>query len=451
MATKVWSNPNVLSFSRALPDFSTGRCTPREFLEKCVEVIVARDRQVKAFVTLSLDVARKQADAATRRYKSGRPLSRVDGCPVGVKDIITTAEMPTRMNSRVLNWRAGDDAACIAALRRGGAVIIGKTVTTEFAIGRSGPTTNPFDHRRTPGGSSSGSAAAVGCGMVPVALGTQTQGSLLRPASYCGAVGFKPTIGALHTGGIHPLSTTCDHLGVIAGTLADVWRIAFQISVGIPSPRSHLLSAAGPEPPTARKPRKLIRLYTRGWKETDSNTKQAFNEVLMAVKSQDVEITSRDNNPDIANLEDELDRGVDGALSIVAYEMKWPYEGYIARFGKRIGPRIHELIERARQMSPSDYKSLLVSRKRMQDLIRKCSAGCEGFITLAASGPAIPGLAYTGSRTFLTYGSWLGLPAFTLPLMQVNALPVGIQLLGVSGADISLYGIADWMMRELNG
>jgi Asp-tRNA(Asn)/Glu-tRNA(Gln) amidotransferase A subunit family amidase len=115
-------------------------------------------------------------------------------------------------------------------------VILGKTVTTEFAISYSGPTTNPFDSTRTPGGSSSGTAAAVGAGMMPVGLGTQTGGSTLRPASYCGAVGFKPTIGALHTGGIHPLSSTCDHLGVIGGSLGDVWRIASQISLGVGSP-----------------------------------------------------------------------------------------------------------------------------------------------------------------------------------------------------------------------
>jgi Asp-tRNA(Asn)/Glu-tRNA(Gln) amidotransferase A subunit family amidase len=128
----------------------------------------------------------------------------VDGCPVGIKDIMATQDMPTQMNSPAFKgWQSGQDAACVHALRHSGAVIFGKTVTTEFAIGYSGPTTNPFDPERTPGGSSSGSAAGVGAGMMPVALGTQTQGSTLRPASYCGAVGFKPTIGALNTAG-HP-------------------------------------------------------------------------------------------------------------------------------------------------------------------------------------------------------------------------------------------------------
>lgn len=448
---KAWRNPNVLSFSQALPDFATGRSTPRELLEHCVQVIAARDKNVKAFVTLNLAAARKSADAATRRYKSGKPLSPVDGCPVAVKDIIATAEMPTQMNSPIFKGcRSGHDAACVAALRQGGAVIIGKTVTTEFAIGRSGPTTNPFDPKRTPGGSSSGSAAAVGCGMVPVALGTQTQGSLLRPASYCGAVGFKPTIGTLHTGGIHPLSATCDHLGVIAGTLEDAWRTASQISLGVGSPGHHFLSAAGPELPVPQKPRKLIRLYTRGWIEVDSDTREAFNEVLADLQSRGVEIASRDNNLDIANLEEQLDGGVEGALAIVAYEMKWPYGEYIGRFGKRVGPRIHQLVNRAHEMTPADYENLLVNRRRIQELVRQWLASCDGFITLAASGPAVVGLSYTGSRSFLTYGSWLGLPAFTLPLIEINGLPLGIQLLGVDGGDAALCAAANWMMRELS-
>ena len=445
-----WHNPHVLSFSRALPDFATRKRTPREFLEQCVDVIAARDKKVKAFVTLNLAGARKSADAATRRYKSGKPLSPVDGCPVAVKDIIATADMPTQMNSPIFKgWRVGHDAACVAALRQGGAIIIGKTVTTEFAIGRSGPTTNPFDPKRTPGGSSSGSAAAVGCGMVPVALGTQTQGSLLRPASYCGTVAFKPTLGTLHTGGIHPLSATCDHLGVIAGTLEDAWRVASHISLGIGSPGGRFLLAAGPEPPAPQKPRRLIRLYTRGWNEVDSDTRDAFNEVLVALQSRGVEIASRDNNPEIENLEEQLESGVDAALAIVAYEMKWPYGEYIARFGKRIGPRIHELVSRAHEMTPIDYEHLLANRRRTQELVRRPLASCDGFITLASSGPAKAGLSYTGSRTFLTYGSWLGLPAFALPLIAVNGLPVGIQLLGADGADATLCGTANWMVREL--
>jgi Asp-tRNA(Asn)/Glu-tRNA(Gln) amidotransferase A subunit family amidase len=445
---KVWHNPDLLSFSRALRDFTAGKQTPREFLELCLDAIAARDKKVKAFVTLNLAGARKSADAATQRYQSGKPLSPIDGCPIAVKDIIETADMPTEMNSPLFkHWRSKQDAACVFALRSGGAVILGKTVTTEFAIGRSGPTRNPFDAKRTPGGSSSGSAAAVASGMVPVALGTQTIGSILRPASYCGTVGFKPTAGTLHMGGIHPVSATCDHLGIIAGSLEDTWRVASQISLTAGSPENQFLS--GPEPPAPRKPRKLVRLYTRGWLELDGETREAFNEVLVALEARGVKIASREHDPELAMLEDELDGSVDDGLAIVAYEMRWPYGDYVARSGKQIGPRIRELVSRGYKMTVADYKRLLMNRRRVQSLMQEWSSLCDGFITLGASGPAKLGLSHTGSRTFPSYSSWLGFPAFTLPLMEVKGLPVGIQLLGTGGADAELCAIANWVMGEL--
>jgi len=446
-----WHNPNIVSFSQALPDFVSGKRTPRDFLERCLEMIAARDRTIKAFVTRNTAAARMAADAATRRYQAGQPLSPVDGCPVAIKDIIATADLPTQMNCPAFKgWQSGQDAACVAALRSGGAVIIGKTVTTEFAIGYSGPTTNPFDPERTPGGSSSGSAASVGAGMVPVALGTQTQASILRPASYCGAVGFKPTIGALHTAGIHPLSATCDHLGMLAGTLDDAWRVASHISLSIGSPGNPFLNGAGAQSPLPRKPRKLIRLYTRGWTEIDGGTEDAFNETVAALQFAGVPIASRDNDPGVARLEAALDAGVDGAIAIVAYEMKWPYEDYIARFGNVIGKRIHGLIDQARKMSPDDYEKLLENRRRVRHLVHEMAGGADGYITLAASGPAILGHDYTGSRTFLIYGSWLGMPAFSLPLLQVNRLPLGVQLLGAPGTDGALCAVANWMTNSLN-
>src|SRR5262249_27268230 len=212
---------------------------------------------------------------------------------------------------------------------------------------RSGPTTNPFDARRTPGGSSSGSAAAVAAGMVAAALGTQTQGSVLRPASYCGVVGFKPTHGALHTGGIHLLSHTSDHLGVIAPTVDDAWRVASQISLGAASPGIGFLNGAG-EMPAPRTPRKLVRLYTRGWGEIGGEPRDAFSAAIDRVEARGVEVVSRDTDPQLAEFEEQLERGIDTQLDIIAYEMKWPYQDYVSRYGKLVGPRIRELVVRGR-------------------------------------------------------------------------------------------------------
>ena len=437
-----------LSFARAVADFRDGTRTPRAFLEQCLKTIAMRDRTIKAFVTLNAAAARKAADASTRRYKAGQPLSPVDGCPVAVKDIIATADMPTQMNSPIYKgWRPKADAACVAALRQAGAVIVGKTVTNEFAIGRSGPTRNPFDTTRTPGGSSSGSAAAVACGMVPAALGTQTQGSVLRPAAYCGVVGFKPTYGALHTGGIHLLSTTSDHLGVIAASVEDAWRVASQISLGAPSPGVGFLSGAVDAPPGSQQPRKLIRLFTRGWTETDIETRVGFDAFVDRVRARGIDVTSRDDDREVAELEHQFEKELDGHVDLIAYEMRWPFEDYLSRYGARmVGARIRELLDRARGVTPDDYEALLATRHRLQRAAAAVLARCDGFITLACSGPAPRGLAQTGSRTFPSYASWLGLPAFSLPLLAIHGLPVGVQLIGRAGADSTLCAMAQWMM-----
>ena len=450
---KAWRNPYIVSFAQAVAGFKSGKQTPRDFLESCIANVDRFESRVKAFVTLDRKAARKAADESTKRYKAGRPLSMVDGCPVGIKDIMATRDMPTQMNSPAFKgWQSGQDAACVQALRQGGAVIFGKTVTTEFAIGFSGPTTNPFDPKRTPGGSSSGTAAGVGAGMIPVGLGTQTQGSTLRPASYCGAVGFKPTIGSLNTAGIHPLSATNDHLGIIGATLEDVWRVASQISLGVGSPGYGFMNGAGATLPLAVQPQKLIHLHTRGWTEIDSNTEEAFDEVIAALTAPGVEIVSKDNDPRVAAFEEALERDIDTALDIVAYEMKWPFQDYVARYGKLIGKRIHGLIKRANEMSPADYVTRLEKRTAIRAQCRELAAavGADAYVTLASSGPAIEGFEFSGSRSFIVPGSWLGFPAFSLPVMQSDGLPFGLQLLGLDHKDGNLCSIANWVMRELS-
>jgi Asp-tRNA(Asn)/Glu-tRNA(Gln) amidotransferase A subunit family amidase len=443
-----YRNARIVSFSTAVPRFLSGEDDPRRFLERCIETIEKNEPAVKAWVTLDLAAARVAADASARRYRQGEPLSSVDGCPVAIKDIIATAGMPTQMNSPAFaGWQAGQDAACVQALRQGGAIILGKTVTTEFAIGRSGPTTNPHDAARTPGGSSSGTAAAVGCGMVPVGLGTQTQGSTLRPASYCGVVGYKGSLGVLPLGGVHPLSVTHDHLGVIGGTLDDVWRIASRISAAMGSPGHPFLTGAGDTPPPARKPAKLIRLHLKGWDEVDAPTRAVAEETFAWLQGQGIAIVSRDDDADIARLERLLDEGLAQSLDMVAYEMKWPFIDYVERWGEAIGERIRGLVARAGQITPPDYERLLENQARIRAEVRTVAKNADAFVTLAASSVAPVGYEFSGSRTFLAYWSWTGFPAFSLPLMRVGGLPLGLQLMGVGGEDGALAALANWFMH----
>jgi Asp-tRNA(Asn)/Glu-tRNA(Gln) amidotransferase A subunit family amidase len=283
--------------------------------------------------------------------------------------------------------------------------------------------------------------------MVPAALGTQTIGSILRPASYCGVVGYKPSHGTLHTGGIHPLSATCDHLGVLASTLDDAWCTASQISLGVGSPGRGFLTGAAAKAPRARKPTRLIRLDTEGWSEIEEGMRAAFDETITRLTSRGVEVIGQHSDPAVADLERALHRGKASALAITAYEMRWPFEGYIARFGTRIGARIREIVREAASTTPKAYEALLSDRAAVQKLVNEVARHGDAFITLSSSGPAPVGLKDTGSRTFLSYASWLGLPAFSLPLLRMQGMPVGVQIFGPQGGDADLCTVAGWLMR----
>ena len=207
-------------------DLRAGKTTPRAYLDECLKRIAELDGSIGAFVTLNKDGAIKAADASTARWRAGKPLSPIDGMPIAIKDIIETADMPTGQGSPM--WEGQEsrrDSASVHALREAGAIILGKTTTTEFAATHPWhKTQNPHDPKRTPGGSSSGSSAAVGAGMVPAGLGTQVVGSILRPSSFCGAVGFKPSVGAINRSGSHDhFSQSCQ--GAIGATLADTWAV----------------------------------------------------------------------------------------------------------------------------------------------------------------------------------------------------------------------------------
>ena len=211
-----------LSFLRAAPSFQDGTDTPRAFLERCLETVHALEPSVRAFVYRDEEAARLAADESTTRYRAGRALGPLDGCPFGIKDTIETKDMPMQQNAPLFKgWSGGRDAACVWALRQAGGVILGKTQVPEYAMGKSPPTRNPFDTARTAGGSSSGSGASVGARMVPCAIGNQTMASLIRPSSFNAVYGYKPSWGALNIGGMHPLAPSQDHIGPMAATLAN--------------------------------------------------------------------------------------------------------------------------------------------------------------------------------------------------------------------------------------
>src|ERR1700726_639080 len=252
-------------FLPAAQSFASGAQTPRQFLEASLELLEYWEPRIGAFVCTNLPAARAAADRSTARWRNRKPLSAIDGMPVGIKDIIETVDMPTEMGSPLYaGWRSQKDAACVRALRDAGAVIIGKTVTTEFAASEPRGTRNPWNVAHTPGGSSSGSAASVAVGIVSAALGTQVISSTVRPASYCGCVGFKPTVNALNRQGSHDYqSQSCT--GILGASLEDVWQIAREIVTRVGGDAGTPGLQGPDKAPSANKPRRLAVLETAGW------------------------------------------------------------------------------------------------------------------------------------------------------------------------------------------
>jgi Asp-tRNA(Asn)/Glu-tRNA(Gln) amidotransferase A subunit family amidase len=445
-------SPPLLRFSAALAAFSDGSDTPRAYLERCLATIAEYEPAILAFVHRDDGGARQAADAATERYKQGKPLSLIDGCPMAIKDIIETADMPTQMNSAIYSgWQSERDAASVYALRESGAVIVGKTVTTEFAAGASGPTRNPFDPNRTPGGSSSGTAAAVGSGMLPAGLGTQTGGSVVRPAAYCGAYGFKPTHAALNMGGIHPISNSHDTLGTIAGSVEDCWRVAYQIAqlVGGTAPHPGMRGPAALA--EAVRPARLIRLYTDGWQEVEAAPRDAFERLIQHLEQKGVDIVDRKDGDEIAKLE-QLLQGVEVvARTITAYERRWPYFDYYKRYPSKLSPNLCDNLERSFDVSMQGFQAAIEKRVAIRHQVATLGAAADGFITFTAAGPAPLGLESTGNRSFQICWTLTGAPSFTLPLLCVDGLPLGVQCMGFVDQDERLARHAKWVAETILG
>ena len=437
--------PALISYYDCIQAFRNGSDSPRAFLERCLATIESLENEIRAFTALNIEGARKAADAATLRYKEGRPLSRIDGMPIGVKDIVDTADMPTQMGSPLFkDWRPRFDSASVSALKQAGAIILGKTVTAEFAAVVPGATHNPFDTSRTPGGSSSGSAAAVGIGMLPAGLGTQVIGSITRPASYCGCFGYKPTVGVLNRGG----SLDCmsqSSLGVLAASLNDAWAVTYAISsrVGGDPGFPGLYGEENPKP--ACRPDRLIRLDTAGWGKTDERTRKILEDALDRLQSAGVKIISRRDNPAIEEYEVAIAKSLEISRKINTWEFHWPLNTFEDRLPGHLSEVMEGRLAAAGKMTLADYRNWIEERDRTRSLHRSLSDVADGFITLGATGAAPVGLDSTGDPVFNLPASYIGCPALTLPCLSVDEMPLGIQLMGFKDEDEKLFSQARWV------
>jgi Asp-tRNA(Asn)/Glu-tRNA(Gln) amidotransferase A subunit family amidase len=422
-----------------------GADSPRILLEECLDDVAHWEPSVGAFTAMDVEAARKVADAATARWRAGEPLSAIDGMVVGVKDMIDTADLPTGMGSPLYEgYTPRFDAASVQGLREAGAVILGKTVTTEFASSQPRGTRNPWDPTRTPGGSSSGSAAAVGAGMLCGALGTQVVGSILRPAGYCGAYGYKPTPGGINRGGsLDYLSQSVT--GTIAATLQDAWIMARAIvervggdpgSPGITGPLT---------PPLAQHPVRLALLRTVGWPGLQPATLAALEAALQTLRTQGITVLTPEDCPALAAVEAATMEARAETLIINAWEWRWPLGSYMARDPSKISKSSQDRHVHSNQLTQSDYAAALGRRAAARDTLATLMQECDALISVTAAGGAPIGLETTGDPIFVVPGSYLGIPGVALPVLEADGLPVGLQLLGSPGGDAALFGYATFI------
>jgi Asp-tRNA(Asn)/Glu-tRNA(Gln) amidotransferase A subunit family amidase len=433
-------------------DLRSGKTTPRAYLDETLKRIADLDGKIGAFVVINKAGAIKAADASTARWKAGKPLSPIDGMPIAIKDIIETADMPTGQGSPM--WAGTDwkrDSAGVHALREAGAVIIGKTTTTEFAASHPWhKTQNPHDGTRTPGGSSSGSAAAVGAGMVPAGLGTQVVGSILRPSSFCGAIGFKPSVGAINRSGSHDhFSQSCQ--GAIGATLADVWAVLRAMADRAGGDPGFAGLAGDVDFSKRKKPARLALLETSGWKATSEGGRKAFAAAKERLAKAGVELKGRADDPAIETAEKAMADALPATMAINSWEGRWPLNTYNDLDAGKLSTAARERLKIAEAMTQKEYAGLIGKRDAVRATYEQMADRYAACVTLGACGAAPVGLGHTGNTAMNVTASYLGCPAITLPLLEDEGLPLGLQLLGWMNGDASLFEVASWVASDAFG
>jgi Asp-tRNA(Asn)/Glu-tRNA(Gln) amidotransferase A subunit family amidase len=436
----------MLSAAAAALEIREGRLTSEELVQACLERIRALEPKVQAWTFLDEEHAMAQARAADERKANGEPIGPLHGVPVGVKDIFDTADMPTENGTVLHRGRTPrEDAAAVRSLRAAGAVILGKTVTTECAYFSPGKTRNPHNPEHTPGGSSSGSAAAVAAGMVPLALGSQTNGSVIRPAAFCGVYGFKPTHGLIPRSGVLQLSRTLDHVGFFSKNVEDLALLAEVLQghdEGDPDtrPRARIpfRALAAEDPPI---PPMLAFIKTPHWERADPDSKEAFGELMEALGDQAEEVELFPSAAEAWNWH----KTIMEAEMAANLEREW-------RMGKdKLSGELRALMERGRELRALEYQRAVRSIAPVADSFDELfMERYDAILTPAALGTAPKGLGSTGDPSFCSLWTLLGMPALSVPLMQgANRLPLGAQLVGRRGFDARLMRTARWLVAKL--
>lgn len=420
-----------LSATDAAALIATDKLSSEALVGACIERIRAREAEVQAWAHFDADAALAAARKADRRP----PRSRLHGIPVGVKDVIDTADMPTQYGSPIYNGhRPSCDAACVAQVRELGGVILGKTVTTEFATRHANKTRNPRNLRHTPGGSSSGSAAAVADDMVPLAFGTQTTSSIVRPAAFCGVVGYKPTFNLVNRAGLKFLSESLDTIGVLARTVPDAAMLVETLS-GAPPARFDELRTLRPRIGFCRTP---------WWDKADAGTRAALQDALPRLSRAGATVEDTELDGEFAQL-------VEAQTRMSSYEFYRALSYERTRFPQLISASLTERIRGGEQVTRAQYEESHAIAARCRARLADVYRVHDVLIAPTTIGEALPGLESTGDPLFgiawtIMYGPAVTIPVFTGP----SELPLGAQVTGPRDGDAKTLVTAEWIRRALS-
>ena len=415
MTTFPWSISEIESRVRS------GELSPARLVRASVEAIDALEPHICAWSTLILQSAKASASALTEELISGGSRGPLHGVPIAVKDIFDTAGVPTEWGSETQSGRVPEtDSELVANLMSSGCILMGKTHTTAYAYFDTGPTRNPHDGRHTPGGSSSGSAAAVASGMVPLAIGSQTQGSVLRPASFCGITGWKPTYGLLPLDGVMPFAPTLDHAGLFASTPSDIrvaWRGLGFNAEAAPAGKVKVLDwppKARVEPAMAAAFRSAVQSLRAGGLCVERIARPTFFDVLPACLH-----------------------------TVMACEAAREHGDRYRTYGLRIGAKLAQLLEFGLSVSEREYKAARRTLEDARDAFANWAVDHTVIVTPAAPGPAPAGLEFSGDPCCNAPFTALGAPAISIPMpVREHRLPLGMQLAAGQGCDAQLLSTA---------
>lgn len=425
MSTKL---PHHFTATEIVQAIAAGKTTATAVAESCLEYIAEREPQVQAWQYLDSELVLAQARALDKRGGIG-PLQ---GVPVGIKDIIDTADMPTEYGTPIHKGHQPHiDAACVALTRRAGGLVMGKTVTTEFANFFPGKTRNPFDPQRTPGGSSSGSAAAVGAGMVPLGVGTQTTASTIRPAAFCGCVGYRPTWGDLRCAGVMEAAGSLDTLGLIAHSVEDI-ALYRNVLIGI-----------APEPlPDSGSALRIGFCRTHIWDQCEPDTQRQIEACAAKLARAGANITDVSLPGEFARIE-EAHRWISSFE--FARNRAWEIDHHWDMISETLR---NNRLKDGLSCSYETYRDARAFAERCRLMLDDVFADYDVLLTPSVAGEAPVGLNSTGNASFCAIWTSMHVPAMTLPLFKgPNGLPVGVQLIGKRNNDRKVFEAARWVQR----